>query len=91
MHGRVKGPVGLSFVHALQEAARRALQDMFKGQKDVLAAYDPGEAVSTSGGGPGGSSGGRGGGISWRPNWREWGDGFWRRARVRQSYYKTHH
>ena len=66
---------------AWQEAARKALQDMFSGQKDVLAAYDPGEAVTAGGDGSGGK-GGAGGGFTWRPNWREWGDGFWRRTRV---------
>ena len=64
----------------VQEAARKALQDMFKGQKDVLAAYDPGEAVSV-GDGSGGKGGGSG--IDWRLRWREWGDGFSRGARVR--------
>ncbi|KAK9854812.1 hypothetical protein WJX84_004110 [Apatococcus fuscideae] len=61
------------------DAARKALQDMFSGQKDVLAAYDPGEAVTTGGGGSRGKGGG--GGFSWRPKWQEWGDGFWRSAR----------
>jgi hypothetical protein len=39
----------------LQEAAKRALQDMFKDKKDTLSAFD----VQT--GGTGGGQGGRGG------------------------------
>lgn len=52
---------------AAQDAARSALQDMFKGKDDLLAVYDdaPGGGAGgkgKGGGGGGGSGGGKGGG-----------------------------
>ena len=63
-----------------QDAARRALEQMFKGKGDSLAAFDP----DSTGGGPGGGKrtggGGGGGGSGWSmPDWRGWFSGFWGR------------
>lgn len=63
----------------MQEAARKALQDAFKGKNDFLSAYDrDGGDKGGKGGkkGGGGSGGGGGGGGGWgMPDWREWGSG----------------
>lgn len=59
--------------HKAEEAAKRALQGMFKGQKDILATFD---TDSGSGGSPPGRkkyTGGSGGQGGWQPpNWRDW-------------------
>ena len=65
----------------MQDAARAALQDMFKDKSDLLAVYDDapgggGKGKGRSGGGGGGGSGGQGGdnwfkGFSFNPS--SWG------------------
>lgn len=45
-----------------QDAARNALQNIFQGQKDVLAKYEQGGGDGGGGSGGGGDSGGGGGG-----------------------------
>lgn len=64
-------------IASLQDAARKALEGMFKGKKDVLASFDTGGSDGGGGSrGPrrkgtgGGGEGFRGGG--WQlPNWRQ--------------------
>jgi len=68
----------------LQEEARKALQGLFKGKADTLAAYDPTEAGGgggKGGGGKKGTGGGGDGGKRWQaPDWREWWGNLSRRA-----------
>jgi hypothetical protein len=71
----------------LQEEARRALQGLFKGKTDTLAAYDNTDAGiggGKSGGGKKGTGGGGGGGSGgkrWQlPDWSEWSRSFSSRA-----------
>ena len=68
----------------LQEEARKALQGLFKGQSDTLAAYDPtetGGGGGKGGGGKKGTGGGGSGGPKWQPpDWSEWGRSLSRRA-----------
>ncbi|BDA41661.1 hypothetical protein COCOBI_02-4420 [Coccomyxa sp. Obi] len=59
-----------------EDAAKKALQEMFKGKQDMLAAYDAGGGGSGKGGkgGRGGGDGDGGDGF----NWREWSAKFLR-------------
>lgn len=54
-----------------KDATKKALEDMFKGKKDVLAAFD--EKIGDGGSGGGDSSDGGGG---WNWNWDDWKSGF---------------
>ncbi|KAK9908672.1 hypothetical protein WJX75_001240 [Coccomyxa subellipsoidea] len=59
-----------------EDAAKKALQEMFQGKQDMLAAYDAGGGGSGKGGkgGKGGGDGEGSGGF----NWREWSAKFLR-------------
>ncbi|GAB4818278.1 hypothetical protein N2152v2_005324 [Parachlorella kessleri] len=70
-----------------QDAARKALQDAFKGKKDPFAAAEAKAKQRGGGGGGGGGKGGGGGGGSGGGfNFQEWGDSFRRGLR---SAWKT--
>ena len=59
----------------MQEEARKALQGLFQGKKDLLAAYDPDSGSGGAGKGGGKKvTGGSGAGDSgWQsPDWRDW-------------------
>ena len=68
----------------VQEEARKALQGLFQGKKDLLAAYDPGLGSGGAGRGGGkkgtGGSGDEGKGSNWQgPEWRNWSFRLWKR------------
>ena len=72
-------------MHAEQDEARKALQGIFKGQKDLLAAYDAdsGSGGNGKGGGKkftGGGGGPGNGGSGWQmPDFRSWIINAWKR------------
>lgn len=64
-----------------QDAARRTLEGMFKGRKDVLASFDNAGGGRGQGGDGRKGTGGSGGGGGWKPpNWGELGGRFGRGA-----------
>eukprot|EP01024_Parvocaulis_polyphysoides_P037457 TRINITY_DN33388_c0_g1_i1.p2 TRINITY_DN33388_c0_g1~~TRINITY_DN33388_c0_g1_i1.p2 ORF type:complete len:210 (+),score=30.19 TRINITY_DN33388_c0_g1_i1:135-764(+) len=56
-------------------AARKALEEAFKGKRDVLASNDPKLSRFSGGGSGDGKGGGSGGGWFGSFNWNEFGDG----------------
>lgn len=62
----------------MQDAAKKALQQLLSGKKDILAAYDARDPPGGGGSGGGGGGGGGGGFGGFGDSFRDFGDNMWR-------------